>query len=150
MTLASDLPLGVEHHYVGHSNHQAGRLAGELMGRLMGEEGGKVLLVAGLEEFSGHREREAGFGEVLAESYPKVGIAERVEGRDQGSLVASSVSRVFRRRTDISGVYNVAHGIEEIARFIAPRRKSQKFTFVNGSGVKGAAVNDQFGGTFIV
>lgn len=129
VALASDLPLGVEHYYVGHSNHQAGRLAGELVGRLMGEQG-RVLLVAGLEEYSGHREREAGFREVLAERYPDVTIGARVEGRDQGTLVAASVTRVLRNRADFGGIYNVAHGIEEIARFIAPLRGHQKFTFV--------------------
>ena len=130
VTLASDLPLGVEHHYVGHSNHQAGRLAGELLGRLMGQEGGKVLLVAGLDQFSGHREREAGFREVLGERYPNAAIVARVEGRDQGVRVAASVSRIFRTRADIGGIYNVAHGIEQIARLIAPLREKQRFTFV--------------------
>lgn len=130
VTLATDLPLGMPHHYVGLSNLQAGRLAGELMGRLLGESGGNVLLVAGLDEFSGHREREAGFVAVLREEYPSISVAARIESRDQGALVAGALARTFRRYPDLQGVYNIAQGNEEIARHIEPLRKTRRFVFV--------------------
>jgi LacI family transcriptional regulator len=130
VTLATDLPLGLPHHYVGLSNHQAGRLAGELMGRLLGEGGGKVLLVAGLDEFSGHQEREAGFTTVLRESYPEVAIVARIESRDQGALVAGAIARTFRLNPDIRGIYNIAQGNEAIARHIEPLRSARRFVFI--------------------
>ena len=130
VTLATDLPLDAPHHYVGLSNLQAGRLAGELMGRLLGEEGGRVLLVAGLDEFSGHRERETGFLSVLAEDFPRVVVAARIESRDQGALVAGALAKTLRRHADLCGVYNIAQGNEEIARHIAPLRREGRFVFV--------------------
>jgi LacI family transcriptional regulator len=130
ITLATDLPLDAPHHYVGLSNLQAGRLAGELMGRLLGEAGGRVLLVAGLDEFSGHRERQTGFLSVLAEDFPRVLVAARIESRDQGALVAGALARTLRRHAGLSGVYNIAQGNEEIARQIAPLREQGRFVFV--------------------
>ncbi len=130
VTLATDLPLDAPHHYVGLSNLQAGRLAGELMGRLLGESGGSVLLVAGLDEFSGHRERETGFLSVLREDYPGITVAARIESRDQGALVAGAIARMFRRHPGLCGVYNIAQGNEEIARHIEPMRKAGRFVFI--------------------
>jgi LacI family transcriptional regulator len=130
ITLATDLPLDAPHHYVGLSNLQAGRLAGELMGRLLGESGGHVLLVAGLDEFSGHREREAGFLTVLAEDFSRVTVTARIESRDQGALVAGALARTLRRHPGLSGVYNIAQGNEQIARHIEPLRKEGRFVFV--------------------
>lgn len=130
ITLATDLPLGIPHHYVGLSNLQAGRLAAELMGRLVGESGGSILLVAGLDAFSGHSEREAGFLAVLREDFPKIELAARIESRDQSGVVREAIARTLRRHPDLRGVYNVAHGTEEIARHIAPLRWARHFVFI--------------------
>jgi LacI family transcriptional regulator len=130
ITLATDLPLGMPHHYVGLSNLQAGRLAAELMGRLVGESGGSILLVAGLDAFSGHREREAGFLAVLREDFPKIEVAARIESRDQSGVVAGAITRTLRRHPNLRGVYNIAHGTEEIARNIGSLRKTRHFVFI--------------------
>lgn len=130
ITLATDLPLGMPHHYVGLSNLQAGRLAAELMGRLVGEPGGSILLVAGLDAFSGHRERESGFLTALREDFPKIEVAARIEGRDQSEVVAAAISRTLRRHPNLRGVYNVAHGTQEVARHIEPLRKTRHFVFI--------------------
>lgn len=130
VTLATDLPLDVPHHYVGPSNYESGRLAGELMGRLIGNGGGRVLLVAGLPDFSGHRERELAFASVLAEDYPHCPIAVRIESQDQGALVADSIATALRRDPLICGIYNISQGNDEIARRIEPLRTKRNIVLI--------------------
>ncbi len=130
VTLATDLPLDAPHHYVGPSNYESGRLAGELMGRLLGDSGGKVLLVAGLDEFSGHRERAAGFAAVLDEDYPHCPVATRIESRDQGAMVADAIAVALRRNPSIRGIYNISQGNDEIARRIEPVRAARRIVLI--------------------
>lgn len=130
VTLATDLPLEVPHHYVGPSNYESGRLAGELMGRLIGKDGGRVLLVAGLENFSGHREREMGFASVLADDYPQCPVSVRIESHDQGALVADAIAAALRRDPTICGIYNISQGNDEIARRIGSLRAKRLVVFI--------------------
>ena len=81
ITLASDLPLGPQHYYVGPDNQRAGRLAGEIMGRMLGPAGGNILFVAGPSEFRGQEERRKGFRAILKKDYPSL----RDRGRDKQS-----------------------------------------------------------------
>lgn len=131
VTLATDLPLDAPHYYVGPSNYEAGRLAGGLMGRLLGASGGKILLVAGLQSFSGHREREAGFLSILGEEYPRCRLAARIESHDrEGAQVAESVAGAFKRDPEISGIYNISQGNDGIARRLATVRRDRRTIFI--------------------
>lgn len=130
VTLATDLPLDVPHHYVGPSNRQAGRLAAELMGRMLGSSGGKVLLVAGLQEFSGHEERKAGFAELLTAEYPNCSIVAEIDSLDQGDLVSKAVVMALRKNTGIRGIYNISQGNDEIVRRIEELRARSEITFI--------------------
>jgi LacI family transcriptional regulator len=131
VTLATDLPLDAPHYYVGPSNRQAGRLAGELMGRMLGPAGGKVLLVAGLQEFSGHAERKTGFFGILEQEYPNCTIAAEVDTHDrQGGRVAKAVLQALHRDPDIRGIYNISQGNDEIAVRIEPLRARQHLIFI--------------------
>ena len=130
ITLATDLPLGTPHHYVGPSNHQAGRLAGELMGRMFGGAGGKILLIAGLNEFSGHRERRDGFAELLAESYPACSIGAEIESFDLEDGAADMIVTVLAETPEIRGIYNISQGNDEITRRLKTRGMAHRFTFI--------------------
>jgi LacI family transcriptional regulator len=130
VTLASDLPLNTPHPYVGPSNYQAGRLAGELMGRLLGEKGGGIIFVTGLQDFSGHRERKAGFHSVLLEDFPNCRIAVEMESQDQGALVAGAVATALARDPEIRGLYNISQGNDEIARRIKELRATRFLVFI--------------------
>jgi LacI family transcriptional regulator len=131
ITLATDLPLDVPHYYVGPSNRQAGRLAGELMGRMLGPPGGKVLLVAGLQEFSGHAERRIGFFEVLAQEYPNCALAAEIDTLDQhGGPIAKTVFQSLRENPDIKGIYNISQGNDEIAVRIEQLRAQRHLIFI--------------------
>jgi LacI family transcriptional regulator len=127
VTLATDLPVGAGHQYVGPDNHKAGRLAGELMGRMLGRAGGNVLVVAGLREFSGHVERKSGFIDVLTSDFPRCRIVVEIDNLDQGAKAADDVATALGRHPNISGIYNISQGNDAIVRRIealgAARRK---------------------------
>jgi LacI family transcriptional regulator len=121
VAIATGLDHDIPHRYVGPDNYRVGRLAGELMGRMIGHQSG-VLVVGGLPSFRGHLERRAGFGDVLAESYPQARIAEVIESGDQGSAAARAIARALRVDPSIGGIYNITQGnLEIVDRAIATR-----------------------------
>ncbi len=130
VTLATDLPLGDAHHYVGPSNYQAGRLAGEMMGRMLGPAGGELLLVAGLRQFSGHEERKQGFRDVLAEDFPACSIAVEIENFDQSRIAADGVAAALARHRRIRGIYNISQGNDEIAQRLNRRQTGKDIFFI--------------------
>ncbi len=130
ITLATDLPLGAAHYYVGPSNYQAGRLAGEMMGRMAGASGGDVVLVAGLREFSGHDERKQGFRDVLAEDFPRCRIAVEIDNFDQSGVAADGVAAALAQGRQIRGIYNISQGNDEIAQLLKRRKLRKNFVFI--------------------
>lgn len=130
VTLATDLPLGTAHYYVGPSNYRAGRLAGEMMGRMLGAVGGDVLLVAGLREFSGHEERKQGFRDVLREDFPRCAIAVEIDNLDQSGVAADGVAAALTKNRRIRGVYNISQGNDEISRRLKQRKLGKNFFFI--------------------
>lgn len=130
VTLATDLPLAAPHHYVGPSNHQAGRLAAELMGRMLGRSGGRILLVAGLPEFSGHAERSAGFKAVLRRDFPACSIAAEVDGHDDETRTGDAVAAALRDDPAICGIYNISQGNDGIADRVEQHRRTGEVVFI--------------------
>lgn len=130
VTLSTDLPLHVPHYYVGPDNDRAGRLAGELMGRLLGPEGGKVLLVAGLSEFSGHVERKRGFQSILAADYPACTVSATFETQDQNELAAKAVATALEADPTIRGVYNISQGNDDITLRIDRLGITERLVFI--------------------
>jgi LacI family transcriptional regulator len=130
ITLSTDLPLNTAHYYVGPSNYQAGRLAGELMGRMIRPAGGKILLVAGLNEFSGHQERRQGFHDVLAQDFPHCNVAVEINNLDQGQMAAEGVAKALMAHHDVRGIYNISQGNDEIVQRLIQRGIKKDFFFI--------------------
>lgn len=130
ITLATDLPLGPQHHYVGPDNERAGRLAGEIIGRMLGPVGGNILVVAGLSEFRGHEERRKGFRAILRKDYPACVIAAEIDSLDRGAVIADVVVAALRDIPDVRGIYNISQGNDEISRRIEARGIAKTFCFV--------------------
>ena len=82
VTLADDVADSGRHAYVGPDDRRAGRVAGDLMGRLLRPTGGHVLMIAGLHNMAGHREREAGFRSVLGEHHQGCRISAVLESHE--------------------------------------------------------------------
>jgi LacI family transcriptional regulator len=130
VTLSTDLPLHVSHYYVGLDNYRAGRVAGELMGRLLGPEGGKVLLVAGLSEFSGHVERKEGFESILRTDYPGCAVSAAIETLDRSELAAQAVATALSADPSIRGIYNISQGNDDITLRIDGMGITERLVFV--------------------
>lgn len=130
VTLSTDLPLHVPHYYVGPDNYRAGRVAGELMGRLLGPDGGNVLLVAGLSEFSGHHERRKGFESVLKDDFPACRISAAIETLDQNALAARAVATALEADPSIRGIYNISQGNDDITFRIDGMGITERLVFI--------------------
>ena len=120
VSLVSPLPGVGGRDYVGIDNGAAGRTAGRLTGLSRGGRGGLVQPVVGALNAQDHRQRLAGFHEVLAADFPALEALPPVEGRDDARIVEREVGRILDSR-DIVAIYNVGAGNSGLARALAQR-----------------------------
>lgn len=116
VTLASDLPGTGRLAYVGIDNRCAGRIAGELMGKFLGNEGGQVMVIAGLRTYLGHEERDGAFRSVLRRRFPACDVVNTVESHEDKDSTERLVRDAFRRYAALRGIYNISVGDDGIAR----------------------------------
>jgi LacI family transcriptional regulator len=110
VTLATDLTDCGRAAYVGPDDRQAGRVAGDLMGLFLGREGGRVVLIAGSRDITGHREREAGFRAITTERYPKCSLAAVLETGENQEEAGRVVEIAFRDDPGLRGIYHLSAG----------------------------------------
>jgi LacI family transcriptional regulator len=116
VTLADDVADSGRAAYVGPDDQRAGRIAGDLMGRLLRPNGGHVVMIIGLAELRGHREREAGFRGVLAEFYPETAISEVIESREEQDRAGLIAHRAFAADPEIRGFYLCTTGAQQLVQ----------------------------------
>lgn len=109
VTLVSDLPGSARIHYAGIDNLAAGRTAASLIGRFMGGEGLAGVIVGSLNARD-HRERLAGFEEVLKRDYPGVRLLPVLEGRDDPRRVERLVTDLLSAEPELAGLYSLGAG----------------------------------------
>jgi LacI family transcriptional regulator len=109
LTLVSDLPGTMRHHFIGIDNQAAGRTAGSLLGRFL-PAGGKVAVIAGSLQLRDHADRLAGFQEVLGEEFPDIEIIGPLEGNDERAKTAAIVEAMLEEQPDLAGLYNLGAG----------------------------------------
>ena len=114
IALATDLPDSGRSAYVGPDDRQAGRVAGDLMGRFLGREGGDVVMIAGLLSLRGHREREAGFRQVLSEHYSGCRLEAALQSGEDAERAGLLVAEALKLNPAIRGVYHVTAGAAEV------------------------------------
>ena len=110
VTLASDIPGTPRSGYVGVDNRVAGRTAARIMGMNCGHAGGEVAIFLGAHAFHGHREREAGFREVMGRLSPKLTLLPAIETGEDSVRSAKSMTRLLERRDRLCGVYCIGAG----------------------------------------
>jgi LacI family transcriptional regulator len=110
VTLATDLADCGRAAYVGPDDRQAGRVAGDLMGLFLGREGGRVVLVAGSRDITGHREREVGFRAIMTERYPGCSLAAVLETGENQEEAGRVVEIAFRDDPGLRGIYHLSAG----------------------------------------
>ena len=124
VTLVSDLPGSRRIHYAGIDNLAAGRTAGSLLGRFMGAAGSVGVIVGSLNARD-HRERLAGFEQVIERHYPHIRILPLVEGRDDPARVEMLAGRFLAEHSELSGLYSLGagnRGLVKALRAHAPMR----------------------------
>jgi len=110
VTLATDLTDCGRAAYVGPNDRQAGRVAGDLMGLFLGRQGGRVVVVAGSHDITGHREREAGFRDIMTERYPECSLAVVLETGENQDEAGRVVEIAFRDDPGLRGIYHLSAG----------------------------------------
>lgn len=119
VALVSDLDATVRNAYVGIDNRAAGQLAAFILGRCLERTGeAKVAVVAGYFSYLCQEDREIGFRSLLRQRFPQIEIVEIIKGEDSREATYEAALRLFKKRHDIAGIYNVAGGNFGLARAI--------------------------------
>ena len=122
VTLASDIPGTPRSDYVGVDNRIAGRTAARIMGMTCGYREGEVAVFLGSHEFHGHREREAGFCEVIKQLYPNLTLLPAVETGENSARSRKTMERLLDRHDQLSGVYCIGAGRQGIVEALRGAR----------------------------
>ena len=131
VALVSDLDATVRNAYVGIDNRAAGQLAAFILGRCLERAGeAKVAVVAGYFSYLCQEDREIGFRSLLRQRFPQIGIVEIIKGEDSREATYEAALRLFKRRRDIAGIYNVAGGNFGLARAIDEAQLVQRPLYI--------------------
>lgn len=131
VTLLSDLPDTLRHAYIGIDNLRAGRLAGEIITRFLGRKPqGKVALIAGALTYRGHKDRDVGLRQYLAEEASGLDLLELSESGDDPERAFALTSATLRQHPDICAVYNAGGGTTGIARALRDSGRAEDVIFV--------------------
>lgn len=130
ITLVTDIRDAERYAYVGPDNRKAGRVAGDLMGRLLGQEGGEIVVIAGMISMIGHEEREMGFRTVLRERYPGCKVTEVLESMERGDMAGDLVFNALKTNQGIRGIYNASAGAQTVVNAMRTLGKSRDVIFI--------------------
>ncbi|XDB00134.1 LacI family DNA-binding transcriptional regulator [Sulfitobacter sp. LCG007] len=110
VTLASDVTGTPRSAYVGVDNRMAGRTAARVMGMATRGLEGEVAVFLGSNAFHGHREREAGFREVMQARYEGLCLLPAVETGEDSDRSREMMERLLDRHGALRGVYCIGAG----------------------------------------
>ncbi len=96
--------------YTGIDNHVVGRAAGRLMSQWLHGREGKLLLITNSLLYLAHRERIAGFLEVMGQRAPAVEVSEAVECYDDDDQVSRAISEFIGNGNRLAGLYTTGSG----------------------------------------
>lgn len=147
MTLVSDLPGSARRHFIGIDNVAAGRTAASLLGRFL-PAGGKVAVIAGSLHLRDHKDRFAGFSQVLGAEFPGLTLIGPIEGHDEREETEAIVRDVLSAHPDLVGLYNLGAGnaglvsaLEASGRAGEIRVIAHELTAPTRSGLSGRAID---------
>ena len=131
VALVSDLDVTARNAYVGIDNRAAGQLAAFILGRCLERAGeAKVAVVVGYFSYLCQEDREIGFRSLLRQRFPQIEIVEIIKGEDSREATYEAALRLFKKRPDIVGIYNVAGGNSGVAKAINEAQLAQRPLFI--------------------
>ena len=131
IALATDLPDSGRRAYVGPDDRAGGRVAGDLMGRFLGGSGGDIVMIAGLLSVRGHKAREVGFREVLAEHYPACRLTAVLESGENAERAGLLTLQAICDNPAIRGVYHATSGAREVVAALGTVRRDRAIALVS-------------------
>lgn len=130
VTLITDIQASGRLAYIGPDNRQMGRAAGELMGRFAATEGGDILIVLGMQNMTGHEEREMGFRSVIRERFPQCQIGATLESGEDQTRAGQVVRQALQENKNIRGIYNISAGNSNIAQTLLSMGLEQRVVLI--------------------
>lgn len=122
ITFNTDI-LGVERLcFIGQDLVKSGRVAGQLMGKLL-PEGGKVAIITGPAKLKALEERKNGFKKVIKAGYPSIKLIDLVEIENDKESPYLKTIELFRKYSDLSGIFITGRGIDGVAKAIREQNK---------------------------
>ncbi|ARU95864.1 LacI family DNA-binding transcriptional regulator [Tatumella citrea] len=129
ITLATDLP-GVERLcHVGINQYQAGRVAGRLMSNML-PESGQLLMVSGHMDYLAHRQRIAGFREVIQQRRPQMSLEDVLAGEDLSPKIEQLLQQKLTQCHNVCGIYNSGDRNQNISEVLAKFGLAGQIAFI--------------------
>lgn len=118
--LLSSVAFAAQHVYAGIDNHAAGRTAAILMGPRLTHPG-RVGVLSGSLTYLAHRQRVAGFMEVMRERWPHIEVAGPIEIHDRVDLAHAATRSLLNQPTQLVGLYGTCAASKGIRSALASR-----------------------------
>jgi LacI family transcriptional regulator len=130
VTLATDLADCGRAAYIGPDDDKAGRVAGDLMGLFLRPSGGRIMMVAGSRNITGHRDRERGFRAILNERHPSCSLATVIETGEDPEEAGRVVEIAFRTDPGLKGIYHLSSGARAIVKSLERLGRERDTTII--------------------
>ena len=114
ITIVTDLPDADRLCHVGIDQYQAGRTAGLLMSKMV-HQPGDIVMVSGRFDYWAHRQRIAGFREVMMQRTPQRHLREVLFGLDQRDTIRTLLESSLTQSQHVAGLYNTGMGNSDIS-----------------------------------
>jgi len=105
ITFNTDLPDSGRLCFIGQNLYKSGCIAASLMRKLLHGDEKRILIVTGSDRFRAHRERVAGFRDVILSSAHTVEIADVVETDDDPVLTYDRITAALSADPTIDAIY---------------------------------------------
>lgn len=129
ITIVTDLPAADRLCHVGIDQYQAGRTAGLLMSKTA-HQAGDIVMVSGRFDYQAHRQRIAGFREVMTQRAPQRHLREVLLGQDDRDTIRSLLARNLTQSQAIAGVYNTGMGNTDVSETLRAHRLLGHCTYI--------------------
>jgi len=125
VTCNTDNPNSQRSCFVGFENETSGRVAAELLSKFTGGIG-NFLIVIGFPYIMAHNDRQKGFIEKIAESFPNIHIASVIESNERNEIAFEKTLLAFKKNPTIDGIYIAGFGVEGVANALKTQNPKQK------------------------
>jgi LacI family transcriptional regulator len=130
LAVVSDLDRSARTAYLGIDNRAAGQMAAYLLGRhLENRVDASVAVVVGNVSYRCHEDREIGFRSLLRQKFSNIELLE-VVGNDSSEIAYDATLKLFARKPNLAGLYNVAGGNRGLAQALSDMKLTYRPIYI--------------------